>query len=99
MRFIADALAFDHGQIRQLQIELDRRREQPLLGAVVAHHHGRIDGRVGGDRADGGAVVAVGGEALAGRGQDDSFGFRRGPSHANKCRPTTVDIRGAHLYC
>src|SRR5699024_2572182 len=54
---------------------------QPLLAAVVAHHHRRVDAGVGGDGTDGGAFITVGGEARACRGEDDGFGLRSRAPH------------------
>ncbi|GAA3234260.1 hypothetical protein GCM10020256_51110 [Streptomyces thermocoprophilus] len=69
-----DAVLGHGGQIGDLQIDGDRRGEEALLVAVVAHHHRRVDARVPGDGADGGALVAVGRETLAGRVEDRGAG-------------------------
>ena len=69
-------VAVDVGQIRDLQIEVRRRGEQLVLVTEVAHHHRRIDVRVGRDGPDGGSFVPRLGEPLLGRGQDHRLRFR-----------------------
>ncbi len=70
-----ELFAFDVGHIRDLQIEVRGRGEQLVLVAEVAHHHRRIDVRVGRDRPDGGSFEPGLGEPLPGRGQDHRLGF------------------------
>jgi len=55
----ADLIPRKRGEVRQAQVELGGRREEPFLIAVVAHHHRRVDLGVRGDGPDCGALVAV----------------------------------------
>ncbi len=95
-----DLIAIDIGHIRELKIEVRRGGEQLVFVAEVPHHHRRVDVGIRGDRPDGGPFEARLGESFPRRGQDHRLGFGRGSAHANKCRPTTVDIPDfrAHSY-
>jgi hypothetical protein len=61
------ALSLGYGsEVRDLEMGGRRGSEEPGLGSEVAHHHRRVDARLGGDGADGCLLVAAGGEPLAG---------------------------------
>ena len=94
-RATAAAHRRDAGQVRQPQVDVQRRIEELRLVAEVAHHHRRVDAGVGGDRADGGAVVAVGREPFPGGPQDRRLGpvgalLRGRCPHRSSVMPTTV---------
>jgi hypothetical protein len=67
---LAELLAGDGREVGQVQVEVDRRSEEPVLAAVVAHDHRRVDVVVGGDGADGRALEALRREAVSGCRED-----------------------------
>src|SRR5690606_3131181 len=95
---VAGVVAGERGGVGQLQVDGGGGGEQALLVAVVPHDHGGVDLRLLGDGADGGAFVAVGGEALAGGVEDGAAGGVRAAGgggglalvHAHDRRPTHV---------
>src|SRR5262249_22225991 len=87
-------------EIGQAEIDVDGGGEEAVLAAVVAHHHGRVDLGVSGDSPDRRLAEALGGEPAAGSLQDRRAGGVRPArtlisGHANKCRPTNVDLPSA----
>lgn len=77
-----DLVGIDAGAVGQVDAEVGGLGEQILFAAEVADHQRRIDADIGGDGAQGGAFVAAGSEAAAGRGED---GDGMAPLYVSNC--------------